>query len=203
MRHQVDRRFDRRIVQIDGRWRDAVADDYQREVATYELAALLGWEVIPRTVRRDGDYGIGSVQQFVDADFEQHYFTLLEGRPETHAQLRTLAALDIMANNADRKGGHVLVDGEGGIWGIDHGLCFHEEPKLRTVMWDFGGEKVPKVLRPDIERVANLEPGGLGPLDDLLSADEVAMLLRRARRLAERPVYPKPNSDYAYPWPMV
>ena len=176
---------------------------YQREVGAYELAAFLGWDVIPRTVLRDGDYGIGSVQQFVDADFEQHYFTMLENRPETHEQLHALAALDIMANNADRKGGHILIDSDACIWGIDNGLCFHEETKLRTVMWDFAGEKIPAVLRADIERLASSERGSLGVLDELLSDAEVDVMLDRARRLDRKPVYPTPRSDYAYPWPMV
>ena len=177
---------------------------YRREVAAYELAAFLGWDVIPRTVLRDGDYGIGSVQTFVDADFEEHYFTLLEKRPDTHVHLRTLATLDVLANNADRKGGHILFDPtDSTIWGIDNGLCFHEDYKLRTVMWDFAGEKIPKELRPDLQRLAETPAGSLGPLDDLLSDDEIAVLLQRAQRLTDRPVFPSPRNDHAYPWPLV
>lgn len=177
---------------------------FQREVAAYELAAFLGWDVIPRTVLRDGDYGIGSAQTFVDADFEEHYFTLLEKRPDTHVQLRTLAVLDVLANNADRKGGHILFDPtDSTIWGIDNGLCFHEDYKLRTVIWDFAGEKIPKELRPDVERLAATPAGSLGPLDALLSDDEIAVLLQRAKRIADRPIFPNPRNDHAYPWPLV
>jgi uncharacterized repeat protein (TIGR03843 family) len=177
---------------------------FKREVAAYELAALLGWDVIPRTVLRDGPFGAGSVQLFVDADFSEHYFTLLESRPSVHASLRKMAAFDLLANNADRKGGHVLLRPiDDTVWGIDNGLCFHVEAKLRTVMWDFAGEKIPKALRPDLERVASLNPGELGPLDELLDEDEIMVLLTRARRVVERPFFPSPTSDYAYPWPMV
>lgn len=176
---------------------------YQREVATYELAAFLGWNVIPRTVMREGDFGIGSIQTFVDADFSQQYFTILESMPDTHNQLRALATLDLLANNADRKGGHVLVDGTNSVWGIDNGLCFHEEPKLRTVMWDFAGDGIPESLRSDIERLATCEPGSLGPLDELLDESEIDMLLQRARKVLKRPTFPNPTSNHAYPWPLV
>ena len=188
---------------------------YQREVAMYELAAFLGWDVIPRTVLRDGDFGVGSVQLFVDADFDQHYFTLMEAmtvgdsEPVTNSRktllpaLRTLATLDLMANNADRKSGHVLVDGNNGIWGIDHGLCFHEEFKLRTVMWDFAGDRIPKLLSADIARLSEATPGSLGLLDELLDGEEIRMLIERAGKLTRKPTFPAPHSDYAYPWPMV
>ena len=177
---------------------------YRREVAAYELAVLLGWDIIPRTVLRDGPFGIGSVQTFVDADFSEHYFTMLENRPSVHPQFRVMATFDLIANNADRKGGHILLrPDDDTIWGIDQGLCFNVEPKLRTVLWDFAGEKIPKGLRPDVERVAAMKPGELGPLDSLLMADEIETMLARAKRVAERPFFPHPKSDYAYPWPMV
>ena len=179
---------------------------YQREVAMYELAAFLGWDVIPRTVLRDGDFGVGSVQLFVDADFDQHYFTLMESidkRKQLLPALRTLATLDLLANNADRKSGHVLVDGNNGIWGIDHGLCFHEEFKLRTVMWDFAGDRIPNSLAADIARLADSVPGSIGPLDDLLDHEEIRVLIERARKLVRKSTFPAPHSDYAYPWPMV
>ncbi len=176
---------------------------YQREVAMYELSAFLGWDVIPRTVRRGGEFGIGSVQQFVEADFEQHYFTIAPDRPTTLPSLRALTVLDIIANNADRKSGHVLIDEAEHIWGIDNGLCFHEEFKLRTVMWDYAGDRIPKLLQPDVERLANAKPGSLGLLDELLSPSEMEVMLDRTQRLLRKPVFPAPHSDYAYPWPMV
>ena len=95
------------------------------------------------TVRRDdAPLGVGSLQRFVDADFEQHYFTLLEDEAN-HPQLQRMCAFDLIANNTDRKGGHCLVDGDGHIWGIDNGLSFAIEFKLRTVIWDFAGEPIP------------------------------------------------------------
>ena len=177
---------------------------YRREVAAYELAVLLGWDIIPRTVLREGPFGIGSVQTFVDADFSEHYFTMMENRPSVHDQFRVMATFDLIANNADRKGGHILLrPHDDTVWGIDQGLCFNVEPKLRTVLWDFAGEKIPAHLRPDVERVAAMQPGALGALDSLLMADEVETMLARAKRVAERPFFPHPKSDYAYPWPMV
>ncbi len=115
---------------------------YRREVAAYELSAALGWSLVPETVARDdGPYGAGSYQRFVDADFTEHYFTLLE-QPDHHDLLRRIAVFDLVANNADRKSGHCLLGDDGNIWGIDHGLCFAVPPKLRTVMWDFAGEPI-------------------------------------------------------------
>lgn len=182
---------------------------YRREAAAFELAAFLGWDVIPRTIVRDGTFGLGSVQWFVDADFEQHYFTMMENRPELLEQLRTLAVFDLLANNADRKGGHVLVlaasspeAGPDTIWGIDNGLCFHDEPKLRTVMWDFAGDMIPKVLLPDIERLASLSETS-DPFGELLTDNECGALIERAQKILRKPVYPRPTSNYAYPWPMV
>ena len=110
---------------------------YRREVAAYRLSEALGWGLVPPTVLRDdGPFGTGSVQLFLEADYERHYFTLLEdgGR---EGELEAFCAFDVVANNADRKSGHVLVDADEHLWGIDHGLCFHAQPKLRTVIWDF------------------------------------------------------------------
>ena len=127
---------------------------YRREVAAYELAEALGWGLVPETVTRlDGPLDAGSLQRFVDADFEQHYFTLLEMDAHRPA-LKRMATFDVIANNADRKGGHCLLDAEGRVWGIDHGLCFHSEPKLRTVIWDFAGEALARRDRRDLEQLA-------------------------------------------------
>lgn len=183
---------------------DFPAGLYRREVAAYELAVLLGWDIIPRTVLREGPFGIGSVQTFVEADFSEHYFTMMESRPSVHHHFRTMATFDLIANNADRKGGHLLLrPGDDTVWGIDQGLCFNVEPKLRTVLWDFAGEKIPKHLRADVARVSSMRPGTLGALDELLTDDEIATMLDRAQRVSERPFFPHPKSDYAYPWPMV
>jgi uncharacterized repeat protein (TIGR03843 family) len=180
---------------------DFGVDLFRREVAAYELSAALGLALVPETVLRvDAPLGEGSLQRFVDADFEQHYFTLLSD-PARDARLRELAGLDLLLNNADRKSGHVLVDADGSIWGIDNGLCFHAEPKLRTVMWDFAGDPLPAVVVEAAARVADEVPG---TVCSLLSEAEARALSDRARALARRPRFPEPGEDHrAYPWPLV
>src|SRR5207253_341762 len=141
---------------------------YRREVAAYELSEELGWRLVPGTlVRKEAPSGPGSLQRFVEADFEQHYFTLLED-PTTHDWLRAMCTFDLLANNADRKSGHCLLTEDGHIWGIDHGLCFHEDPKLRTVIWEFAGEPVPDELMNAVARFAIAPPVAAfaGLLDD-------------------------------------
>ena len=116
---------------------------YRREVAAYRLSEALGWGLVPPTVlREDAPFGPGSVQLFLQSDYEQHYFTLLEGGGREE-ELRVFCAFDVVANNADRKSGHVLYGADGRLWGIDHGLCFHVQHKLRTVIWDFAGRRSP------------------------------------------------------------
>jgi len=172
---------------------------YKREVAAYRLATALGWPHVPETiVRDDAPFGVGSVQRFIDADFDQHYFTLLE-EPAHRAALEALAAFDLVANNADRKGGHCLLDDAGRIWGIDHGLCFNVAPKVRTVIWDFAGEAIPDPLRDDLRRLA-LDPPAF---DDLLEPAEQAAMVTRAHRVAEAGVFPDPGEGRPYPWPLL
>jgi uncharacterized repeat protein (TIGR03843 family) len=182
---------------------------YRREIAAYRLSEALGWGIVPETVlRTDGPLGEGSVQRFVDADFSQHYFTLLE-REELHPQLRRMAIFDLLANNADRKGGHCLLtrgpsgpqSGEsvGHVWGIDHGVCFHDEPKLRTVIWDFAGEAIDADALADVARLSTDPP----LLDDLLSSYEIAAFSRRVAAVTRLSRFPDPGSDRPYPWPLV
>jgi uncharacterized repeat protein (TIGR03843 family) len=173
---------------------------YKREVAAYEVSEALGWGLVPETVLRDdAPLGTGSLQRFVDADFSQHYFTLLEDEC-WHAELQRIAAFDIVVNNADRKGGHCLL-AEGRVWGIDNGLCFHVQPKLRTVIWDFGGTEIPADIRADLARLAAHPPAGLRRL---LDGAEVDALARRAAAVASMARFPDPNPDVrAYPWPLV
>ena len=174
---------------------------FRREVAAYELSAALALGVVPETVLRlEGPHGEGSVQRFVDADFAEHYFTLLN-EPLHHAQLRRIAAFDLLINNGDRKGGHLIIDWERRIWGIDHGLCFHVEGKLRTVMWDFSGEELPAEVLAGCELVVDSIPD---PVAAILEGDECAALRRRAVRLLRKPLFPSPREDHrAYPWPLV
>ena len=173
---------------------------HRREVAAYRLATAMGLDFVPLTLLRDGPLGEGSVQRLVDADFEQHYFTLHEQRPDLHDRLREIAVFDILANNTDRKSGHVLVDGEDHVWGIDHGLCFAADFKLRTVIWEFGGEAIPDTLLCAVERVA-----GSLPLDiaSLLADDEIEAVSERAAWLVEHRQFPVDPSGRRYPWPLV
>jgi uncharacterized repeat protein (TIGR03843 family) len=176
----------------------------KREVAAYLVSAALGWQVVPLTVYRDqGPLGPGSLQQFIAADLRQHYFSLM---PAQATSFRTMAAFDVIVNNADRKSGHCLIDRAGHIWGVDNGLTFHPLPKLRTVIWEFGGEKVPAHLRHDAGRLAGDLLAGRGwvkALAGLLSGPEIRALAQRARRLADEGCYPEPSSRWAYPWPLI
>lgn len=178
---------------------------YRREAAAYEVSRALGWDLVPPTVvREQAPFGPGSLQLFVEHDPEQHYFTLLAGR---QAYFKRLATFDIICNNADRKSGHCLVDATGRIWAVDHGLTFHPMPKLRTVIWDFAGRRVPARdrqgaawLAVELESPASSLSGILG---DLLSDSDVEALRRRAKDLSQPCDYPAPNSDWSFPWPLV
>ncbi len=132
---------------------------HRREHAAYLLSEALGWGLVPPTVvREDGPFGVGSLQLFVQHDPLAHYFTLYDEVPESHDALRRIALFDVVANNADRKGGHVLHGVDGRVWGIDHGLCFAAGYKLRTVVWDFGGDPVPEVLLDAVAPLADAVP---------------------------------------------
>ena len=157
---------------------------YKREVAAYHLSEALGWGLVPPTVCRDGPYGEGSVQLFVPADFEQHYFTLRE-HAEHRDRLERICVFDLLANNADRKGGHCLAGDDGAIYAIDNGLTFHEEMKLRTVIWDFGGEPIPRALLADVKRALTGSPAA-GRRRSPRSAGEESPRGPRARRAQGR-----------------
>ena len=174
---------------------------WRREVAAFELARILGWDIVPPTITRpDAPLGAGSLQLFVNSDFTQHYFTLRDAGTYDD-ELRRIATFDLLANNADRKGGHILLAESGHLWGIDHGLCFATGHRLRTVMWDFAGEPIPTVLLDDIGRIT--EPGVLQPLAALLDSDEIEALIERTNELCENPVFPEPFSQRQLPWPLV
>ena len=178
-----------------------------REVAAYEVSAHLGWEVVPPTILRDGPLGEGSVQAFIDHDPRRHYFTLLEHDDHDEALAR-MAAFDVVVNNADRKGGHVLLDADNHIWGCDHGLTFHEEPKLRTVIWEFGATALTEAQCADLARlISDLtdEASGLRRrLSPLLDPGELDMLRRRAEALSRAGALPDVAEDERpYPWPPI
>ncbi|TMC29720.1 MAG: SCO1664 family protein [Chloroflexi bacterium] len=176
----------------------------KREVAAFLVSAALGWNVVPLTIyRQDGPLGPGSLQQFVVADLREHYFSLMPARAST---FRTMAAFDVIVNNADRKSGHCLLDRDGHIWGVDNGLTFHSLPKLRTVIWEFGGEEIPPNLRHDAQRLAGELLAGqdlVKELRALITGPEIRALAQRAGRVADDGRYPEPTSRWAYPWPLV
>jgi uncharacterized repeat protein (TIGR03843 family) len=177
----------------------------RREAAAFIVSQALGWELVPPTVyRSDGPFGAGSLQLFIDHDPEYHYFNLSE---EDRQRLRPVALFDLLVNNADRKGSHVIFEPDGHLWLIDHGICFHAEPKLRTVIWDFAGEPFPAELAADLfafqhklESEAELSTA----LQPLLDAQEIAALSARAARLLKRGKFPYPPTDHRpIPWPPI
>jgi hypothetical protein len=174
----------------------------QREVAAYRMAAALGWPNVPPTILRDGPHGEGSVQLFVEHDPSEHYFTLRETRPD---DMRAVAAFDVIAGNGDRKSGHCLHGTDGRLWLVDHGVCFNERPELRTVIWEFAGERVPESLLQDVRRVeAELRGGALRQdLLGLLTEEELDAAADRAAVLAESGSYPFPGPGRSQPWPAV
>jgi uncharacterized repeat protein (TIGR03843 family) len=174
-----------------------------REVAAYELARALGWPDVPPTLLRDGPYGPGAVQAFVELDPRQHFFTLEHERAD---DFRRIAVFDLVANNADRKSGHCRLGGDGRIWAIDHGVCFAQEDKLRTVIWSFVGEPIPARLLEDLRRAAGELSGGelASRLGALLEPAELEALRRRAARVLEAGVFPEPDpTTRPFPWPPV
>jgi uncharacterized repeat protein (TIGR03843 family) len=189
---------------------------HRRECAAYLLSEALGWGVVPPTVvREEAPFGVGSLQLFIEHDPDRHYFVLLDGAADLVKlagqdgvedplavidQLRRLALFDLVANNADRKAGHVLAGTDGRLWGIDHGLCFAAPFKLRTVMWDFAGEEIDAGLVADLAPLAEQVPGELA---DLLHWREADALQERIRQLLAAPRFPVDPSGMRFPWPLI
>ena len=175
---------------------------YKRECAAFELARLLRWPVVPPTVVREGEVGVGSLQLYVPPAPDSNYFTLRETHREDAVRM---AVFDIVANNADRKGGHFFAGSDGGVWGIDHGLTFNVAHKLRTVIWDFSGEHVPQPLLAELccllEALERDGRAALGALNDLLAPEELTALGSRLGGLIADPVLPSPYSRRDLPWP--
>ena len=175
-----------------------------REVAAFKLSEQAGWNFVPPTVKRgDAPLGEGSLQLFIDHDPERHYFVLAEERPD---EFDDFVAFDVVANNADRKAGHILEDRDGRLWAVDHGLTFNAAPKLRTVIWDRAGRTLGASLEESLERLADdlRDPGGFGgELAALLSEEEASATLDRTTRLLERGVFPEPTGARPLPWPLV
>ena len=175
---------------------------WRREVAAWELDQLLGTDLVPTTVaREDAPFGVGSLQWWVEGATDDHYFTLRE-KEDLLPWFTDLCAFDVVANNADRKGGHILFDSVR-CWAIDNGLCFHEEDKLRTVIWEYAEQTLPDRL---LEPLARLAQGELGNLGHLLSVEELDATARRAHGLLLASSFPTPDDDRDWPpytWPLI
>ena len=176
-----------------------------RETAAYLTARALGWNFVPPTFLRDGTRGIGSVQLFIDHDPEEHYYTFDKLR--LGHQLERMAIFDAIANNADRKGGHCLIDGDRRLWGIDHGLTFNASEKLRTVIWDYAGMPIPPEIRADLQvfcgRLADERDDYTRVMRELLSGIELRMLRSRVEELLVDGHFPLPGPGPNRPWPAV
>ncbi len=173
---------------------------HRREVAAYRLSETMGLGFVPPTVLRDGPSGEGSVQLLIEADPDEHYFTIFEQRQDLHDQFRAMCAFDILANNTDRKSGHVLVDKNSRVWGIDHGVCFAADFKLRTVIWEFGGEEISQPLLEQIKSLTQTVPLEVATL---LNEQEVVAIAERAKWLLDGGRFPVDPSGRHYPWPLV
>lgn len=175
-----------------------------REVATFLVAEAAGWPVVPPTVMRsDGPIGPGSLQVFIDHDPNRHYFVLVH---ERSAEMSTFAALDVVINNADRKAGHILEGPDGRLWGVDHGLTFNVDPKLRTVIWAFAEQEIPEAVRSHLQALSDaLAPGTEldASLSRLLAPQEVEETRARLALLLADGVFPSPEGPFSMPWPLV
>ena len=170
-----------------------------RECAAYQLSEALGFHLVPVTIYRDdGPHGPGSLQQYIEYDVDYHYFNF---SVEDKQKLRPVVLFDILANNADRKGSHVFFeDDTHRLFAIDHGICFHEEPKLRTVVWDFAGQAIPDEL------LAPLASAGSWSslFEPYLNSREIEALFLRAEELYTAKVFPRPiQGRRAYPYPPI
>jgi len=176
-----------------------------RETAAFLVSQALGWGLVPPTVyRQDGPYGPGSVQLFIDHDPNHHYFNFTDQEFQT---LRPVVLFDLLINNADRKGGHMIFGDDGHLWLIDHGLSFNVEEKLRTVIWDFAGEPVPEDLCTAVKNFRQKLKSSSEFLDELkihLATDEIQALIERTDQWEPCTHFPFPPQDRrAYPFPPV
>jgi uncharacterized repeat protein (TIGR03843 family) len=197
-----------------------------REVSAFLVSEAAGFNVVPPTVYRDGPFGPGMVQVWVDTDDERELVDVCApsdvphgwlgvlrargGRGEpavlVHAdvpELRSMAAFDIVTNNADRKGGHVLAGVDGNVYGVDHGLCLHTEDKLRTVLWGWVGKRLSEPVVEKLERLrAALDANLSETLSEHITRRELRKLIRRVDHLLADPCYPEPSGyGPAIPWP--
>jgi uncharacterized repeat protein (TIGR03843 family) len=200
----------------------------EREVAAYLVSEVFGWNIVPQTWLRDGPFGEGMVQLWQETDPDQNAVDLvatddvpeagwkqvLEGRDDTgrvialihedSPALRRMAVFDVVVNNADRKGNHILAMSDGHRHGVDHGLTFHSDHKLRTVLWGWLGDSLTAEELDGIDRVSDELNGELGrTLADLLTAEEIGALAARCTRLRSAGRFPAPSGEMsAVPWPL-
>ena len=168
-----------------------------REVVAYYISELGGFHLVPKTVLRDGPFGLGAVQEWIEVDEEVDVVNFVQSDGSI---LRNMALFDAIINNADRKFGHILVGPDGDVYGCDHGVSFHEEDKLRTVLWQFADLDLTEIEIEKIKRIL----GGLDEsyLADLLTTDEIDALKSRAGKLLDLKKFPMPNPNWpAIPWP--
>lgn len=175
-----------------------------REAASFLTSEALGWQIVPPTVLREGKRGLGTMQFFIDHDPELNYFTFDDA---IKPQLQRIAAFDVVVNNADRKGGHCLLDAAGHIWGIDHGITFHQAHKLRTVIWDYAAQPIPDDLLADLETLLSSVTDSASSyrqqLGKLLASGEITAMQHRLQKLLKNRAYPVPGPGPNYPWPAV
>ena len=175
----------------------------RREVAAFLVSEAGGWNVVPPTVLRDGPFGEGMVQQWIDIDPAADVVAMVVG---DDPRLRPIAVFDAAVNNTDRKGGHLLPTVDGQLFGVDHGVTFSTQPKLRTVLWAWQGEAFEPAEREHLERLGAALHGGVAPLPralaGLLDRDEIAATRRRVAALLRSGRFPRPRNDWpAVPWP--
>jgi len=195
---------------------------YLRERAMFVLADLIGWDIVPQTQIGHGPLGIGSFQNWLDAEVSEvdifdpqeiptNWITVTSGVNEYGSKvtlahspstdLQKIVLLDTLANNADRKAGHLLTDAKNKTWAIDHGVTFNAEPKLRTVLWGWLGESIPEPFLADLDQLHNRIQGS--ELLELLSSEEVGALNLRAKIILAEKKFPAPNPNWpAVPWPI-
>ena len=173
---------------------------HRREVAAFEVARALGWPRVPPTVLRDGPFGPGSMQRFISFDPAEHFFTLEVEHADT---FRRVAMFDLAVNNADRKGGHIIPMPSGHVYGVDHGICFSVDPKLRTLLWRWAGKPLTAEALEVLERLGDDLRGELGEeLHEHLTRREVRTTQQRVSELLRTRRHPEPSGEWpALPWP--
>jgi uncharacterized repeat protein (TIGR03843 family) len=186
-------------------WDFPAASLARREAAAYLVSEALGWELVPPTVyRRKAPIGPGSLQFYIEHDPNVHYFNLNQ---DDRQRLRPVVLFDLLVNNADRKGSHLLFDVNHHLWLIDHGICFHAEDKLRTVIWDFAGEPIPDGLMTDMHRfLQSIDPSTelFKEMKSLLAVQEINALASRATALISVGKFPSPDpTQRPFPWPPI